>query len=101
NVPVAPLTAIPAGKLAPGTKALEISQDRLHEKRFVEELGGRPAVYAAVDSDGELKDAIERTGTPGVLKTRRDGYDGKGQWRIASAQEADGVRVPNAGLVYE
>ncbi len=101
NVPVAPLAAIPQAKLAPGTRALEIAQDRLREKRFVEELGGRPAAYAAVDSDSELKDAVERTGTPGVLKTRRDGYDGKGQWRILSVQEADGVRVPNAGLVYE
>ncbi|HYD25092.1 MAG TPA: 5-(carboxyamino)imidazole ribonucleotide synthase [Croceibacterium sp.] len=101
NVPVAPLAAIPAERLAPGTRALEIAQDRLREKRFVEDFGGRPAAYAAVDSDGELREAIERTGTPGILKTRRDGYDGKGQWRLASAHDVDGMRVPNAGLVYE
>ena len=87
--------------LLPGTRALEVAQDRLREKRFVEELGGRPAPYAAVDHDSELKGAIERTGTPGIVKTRREGYDGKGQWRIASAHEADGLRVPNEGLVYE
>ena len=100
NVPVAPL-AILADRLAPGTRALEVAQDRLREKRFVEELGGRPAPYAAVDTDHELAEAIERVGAPGILKTRRDGYDGKGQWRIASAHEAAGLRVPNDGLVYE
>jgi 5-(carboxyamino)imidazole ribonucleotide synthase len=101
NVPVAPLAAIPAGQLAPGTRALEVAQDRLREKRFVEELGGRPAAFAAVDADDGLRAAIERVGTPGILKTRREGYDGKGQWRIASAHEADGVQVPSDGLVYE
>ena len=101
NVPVAPLSAIPEGRLAPGPRALEVAQDRLREKRFVEDLGGRPAPYAAVDHDSELTGAIERTGTPGIVKTRREGYDGKGQWRIASAHEADGLRVPNDGLVYE
>jgi len=101
NVPVAPLAVIPEDRLAPGTRALEVAQDRLREKRFVEELGGRPAPYVAVDADPELQGAIERIGTPGILKTRREGYDGKGQWRISSAQEAAGLRVPNAGLVYE
>jgi 5-(carboxyamino)imidazole ribonucleotide synthase len=101
NVPVAPLAAIPAELLAPGTRALEIAQDRLREKRFVEELGGRAAPYVAIDGDDELQAAIERIGTPGILKTRRDGYDGKGQWRVASAHEVEGLRVPNAGLVYE
>jgi len=101
NVPVAPLVAIPDDLLAPATRALEIAQDRVREKRFIEDLGGRPAPYASVDADHELQGAIERTGTPGILKTRRDGYDGKGQWRLASAHEAAGLRVPNAGLVYE
>jgi 5-(carboxyamino)imidazole ribonucleotide synthase len=101
NVPVAPLAAIPAELLAPGIRALEVAQDRLREKRFVEELGGRPAAFAAVDADDELQTAMERVGVPGILKTRREGYDGKGQWRIGSAHEAEGVRVPNDGLVYE
>lgn len=101
NVPVAPLSAIPADRLAPGTRALEVAQDRLREKRFVEELGGRPAPYAPVDQDSELTSAIKRVGAPGIVKTRREGYDGKGQWRIASAHEAESLRVPNDGLVYE
>jgi 5-(carboxyamino)imidazole ribonucleotide synthase len=101
NVPVAPLAAMPPERLAPGTRALEVAQDRLREKRFVESLGGRPAPFAAADSGGDLPQAIAVIGTPGILKTRRDGYDGKGQWRIGSAHEADGLRVPPSGLVYE
>jgi 5-(carboxyamino)imidazole ribonucleotide synthase len=101
NVPVAPLAAVPAEMLVPGIRALEVAQDRLSEKRFVENLGGSPAPYVAIDADHELTGAIERTGTPGILKTRREGYDGKGQWRINSAPEAAGLRVPIAGLVYE
>src|SRR5690606_24391340 len=64
-------------------------------------LGGRPAPYAPVDQDSELPSAIKRVGAPGIVKTRREGYDGKGQWRIASAHEAESLRVPNDGLVYE
>jgi 5-(carboxyamino)imidazole ribonucleotide synthase len=101
NVPVAPLAAIPADKLAPGTRALEVAQDRLSEKRFVEQLGGQPAPYAAVDSAPDLCAAIEQVGAPGILKTRREGYDGKGQWRLASAGEAEGFDLPGEGLVYE
>ncbi|MDE1468054.1 5-(carboxyamino)imidazole ribonucleotide synthase [Aurantiacibacter sp. D1-12] len=101
NVPVEPLSAIPADLLAPGTKALEIAQDRVREKRFVEDVGGRPAPFAAVDHDSELADAVERVGAPGILKTRRDGYDGKGQWRLAQAHDAQGIRVPQSGSVYE
>jgi 5-(carboxyamino)imidazole ribonucleotide synthase len=101
NVPVAPLAVIPQDKLAPGTRALEIAQDRLREKRFAEELGGRTAPYAPISADDEVESAIERVGTPGILKTRREGYDGKGQRRIASAHEALDLRVPNSGLVYE
>src|SRR5690606_2183040 len=88
NVPVAPLAAVPQDRLAPGPRALEVAQDRLHERRFVEGLGGRAAPYAPVDADADMQGAIERIGTPGILKTRREGYDGKGQWRIASAHEA-------------
>jgi len=101
NVPVTPLAALPPDLLAPGTRALEVAQDRLREKRFVEDLGGRPAPYLPVDSDGELQGAIERVGAPGILKTRREGYDGKGQWRLSSAREVEGLRVPNDGLIYE
>ena len=101
NVPVGPLEVIPPEKLAPGARALEIAQDRMREKRFIEELGGRPAPYHPVDSRSDLEQAIERIGTPGILKTRRDGYDGKGQWRLDSAHDAEGLHLPSAPLVYE
>ena len=101
NVPAGPLAAIPPGKLWPPVKALEVAQDRLHEKAFAESCGGSPAPYAPVDSADDLARAIERIGTPGILKTRREGYDGKGQWRIESAREAEGLRLPGTDLVYE
>jgi 5-(carboxyamino)imidazole ribonucleotide synthase len=78
-----------------------VAQDRLHEKAFAETCGGRPAPYAAVDSADDLLRAVERIGAPGILKTRREGYDGKGQWRIEGAREAEGLRLPGSNLIYE
>ncbi len=101
NVPLAAVDAIPANLLTPHPKALGVAQDRLQEKRFVEELGARCAPYARVESEEDLARAVERIGTPGILKTARDGYDGKGQWRIASAHEAEGIRFPGRPCVYE
>ncbi len=100
NVPVEPLQPI-AERLAPHPRALETAQDRLNEKRFVEQLGGRPAPYAPVDAPSDLAAAVERIGTPGILKTRRDGYDGKGQWRIGNARDAEGFSHTGEPLVYE
>ena len=101
NVPVAPLAVFVGGQLAPGVAALEVAQDRLREKRFAVQNGGTTAPFAAVDHDSELDEAVRTIGAPGIMKTRRDGYDGKGQWRIASAIDAAGLRVPESGLVYE
>jgi len=101
NVPVAPLAALPAGSLAPNTRALEAAQDRLAEKRFVEGLDGRPAAFAPVDDETSLAAAIERIGLPGILKTRREGYDGKGQWRLNSTDDFAGVPIQKGGLIYE
>ncbi|MEM1196859.1 MAG: 5-(carboxyamino)imidazole ribonucleotide synthase [Pseudomonadota bacterium] len=101
NVPVSAVSAIPGAMLAPGPRALEVAQDRLKEKRFVEELGGACAPYARVESDDDFARAMERVGTPGILKTARDGYDGKGQWRVPSAHEAHGIRFPGQSCVYE
>jgi 5-(carboxyamino)imidazole ribonucleotide synthase len=101
NVPAGPLAVVPAGKLWPPARALEVAQDRLHEKAFAENCGGRPAPYAAVDSSDDLMRAVERIGAPGILKTRREGYDGKGQWRLETARDAEGLRLPGSNLVYE
>ncbi|MFA9200747.1 MAG: 5-(carboxyamino)imidazole ribonucleotide synthase [Cypionkella sp.] len=100
NVPAAPLAPLGA-KLRPGLRALEIAQDRLKEKRFAEEHGGRAAPFAAVESAEDLARAVERIGVPGILKTARDGYDGKGQWRIDTARDAEAIRLPQAPCVYE
>ena len=101
NVPVAPLAALAPVPVLPHSGALEIAQDRLAEKRFVSELGGTPAPFAPVDSDGDLAAAIRQIGAPGILKTRRDGYDGKGQWRIAMLEDADHLDLPTTPLIYE
>lgn len=101
NVPVAPLAALGQVPLLAHPRALETAQDRLSEKRFVEGLGGRPAPYAAVDSAEDLAAAIARIGAPGILKTRRDGYDGKGQWRIMTLADAEGLDLPDTPLIYE
>jgi 5-(carboxyamino)imidazole ribonucleotide synthase len=66
----------------PHPKALRVAQERIAEKRFVEQVGGRPARWAAVDSLASLEAAVATIGTPSILKTARFGYDGKGQVRI-------------------
>ncbi len=68
--------------LAPGARALAISQDRLAEKSFVRELGIETAPFAQVDDLEALAAAVATIGLPAVLKTRRFGYDGKGQVTI-------------------
>jgi 5-(carboxyamino)imidazole ribonucleotide synthase len=72
----------------PSAKSLEVAQDRVAEKRFVEALGGQPAAWAAVDSLADLDAAIALLGCPSVLKTRRLGYDGKGQARLTTPGDA-------------
>jgi 5-(carboxyamino)imidazole ribonucleotide synthase len=90
NIAAGPLAALAAeAPLYPPRAALEIAQDRLAEKRFVESLGGRPARFAPVDDRDGLDAALAGIGAPAVLKTRRFGYDGKGQARIMAAGEAD------------
>jgi 5-(carboxyamino)imidazole ribonucleotide synthase len=89
NIAAAPLSALAAeAPLYPPRRALEIAQDRLAEKDFVLQLGGRPAPFARVESSAELDEALAKIGTPAILKTRRFGYDGKGQARIMDPTEA-------------
>jgi 5-(carboxyamino)imidazole ribonucleotide synthase len=102
NVAAGPLNAICAhARLHPPALALETAQDRVSEKSFVERLGGRPAAWAQVDSATDLAAAVARIGAPGILKTRRDGYDGKGQWRIMAAADAAAIDLPAVPLIYE
>ena len=73
----------------PHPRALRIAQDRIAEKRFVEQVGGRPARWAAVNSRASLAEGLAHVGAPAVLKTARFGYDGKGQVKLESLADAD------------
>jgi 5-(carboxyamino)imidazole ribonucleotide synthase len=86
NLAVAPLEAL-GDKLRPGTKSLAIAQDRADEKRFIEANGGQVASWREVDSLVDIERAAAALGLPIVLKSRRLGYDGKGQAWVRSASE--------------
>jgi 5-(carboxyamino)imidazole ribonucleotide synthase len=101
NVPVAPLKALGGVPLYPGARALEVAQDRLSEKQFVTQLGGRTAPFMAVDTAEDLERALTEIGSPGILKTRREGYDGKGQYRIMYDHEAEGIALTGQAMVFE
>jgi 5-(carboxyamino)imidazole ribonucleotide synthase len=88
NLPVAPLEAL-GDKLRPSTRSLAVAQDRAREKAFIEECGARVAQWQAVASIEDVRNAVERVGLPLVLKTRRYGYDGKGQAWIRSPDETE------------
>jgi 5-(carboxyamino)imidazole ribonucleotide synthase len=98
NIDAAALDALASETLLrPHRRALAIAQDRLEEKNFVAGLGGRPARFAPVSSPAELESAIARIGTPAILKTRRFGYDGKGQARLAGPDDAGAAWQAVAG----
>jgi len=80
NVPLAALRAVAAVVPAhPGPDMLAVTQDRVAEKTRAQALGVPTPAFRAVDSLQDLTNAVASLGTPAVLKTRRDGYDGKGQ----------------------
>ncbi len=80
NVPVAAAKALAADvPVFPPAKALEVSQDRVAEKTFLNGIGISTADYRPVDNDLQLTDALKEFSGAGILKTRRMGYDGKGQ----------------------
>jgi 5-(carboxyamino)imidazole ribonucleotide synthase len=104
NVPVASARAIARIRpVWPPPRALEAAQDRLSEKRMFGRLGIPVAPFAPVDTPGDLTRAMAALGAPGVLKTRRLGYDGKGQARIRHARDAASAFEQLAGqkLIYE
>lgn len=83
NVPVETVQFLEALKpVRPGSKALEVAQERLAEKRLARSLGASTADFAEVNSLEELRDQVKRIGLPAVIKTNRFGYDGKGQAKI-------------------
>lgn len=74
--------------LRPNAMALAVSQDRLTEKTFFNERNIKTAPFQAIDTMDGLAVAIQEIGTPSILKTRRLGYDGKGQRKIATPEDA-------------
>lgn len=98
NVPTSALDLIEdIVPIRPGRNALAVSQDRVDEKSWLESLGIGVAPWHAVDSRDALNSAIGAVGTPSILKTRRFGYDGKGQSRIGSIEDADAAWEAVAG----
>jgi 5-(carboxyamino)imidazole ribonucleotide synthase len=92
NVPAASAMILAARRpVLPDRKILETTQDRLAEKDFVTRLGIGTADYADISSAAALRTAISRIGLPAVLKTRRFGYDGKGQAIIRDGDDLDVV----------
>ena len=90
NVPAATLEVCSRVKtVLPGAKSFAVAQDRLAEKDFISGLGIEVAPYAAIDSLDQLNAALARIKPPAILKTRRLGYDGKGQVMIRDRAEAE------------
>lgn len=90
NIPTTALDTVEVLKpIRPGREALRISQDRLTEKAFLRDLGLSVAPFADVADAAGLKAAVAQIGVPSILKTRRFGYDGKGQARLKTPEDMD------------
>jgi 5-(carboxyamino)imidazole ribonucleotide synthase len=104
NVPVATARFL-AERVAvyPPVKALEVAQDRLMEKSFFRELGIPTPEFEPVETRDDLERAVERIGLPAVLKTRRLGYDGKGQYVLRERHDVGRAweLFPNGDLILE
>jgi 5-(carboxyamino)imidazole ribonucleotide synthase len=91
----------------PSPRALSIAQDRLAEKTMFRELGIPVPAFADVTSRADLEAAVATIGIPAILKTRRLGYDGKGQFRIKSTADVEaawnalGAQAESVGLILE
>jgi 5-(carboxyamino)imidazole ribonucleotide synthase len=89
NIPLAAIDAVLATRVVyPPIAALGVAQDRLSEKRFMQDLGLATAPFADVASQADLMAAIAAIGLPAILKTRRFGYDGKGQIVLRTLDDA-------------
>ncbi|MGH1452580.1 MAG: 5-(carboxyamino)imidazole ribonucleotide synthase [Paracoccaceae bacterium] len=98
NIPTSALDILEKIRpIRPGREALRVSQDRLTEKDFLTDLGLKTAPYAPVDTAGDLAAAMAEIGTPAILKTRRFGYDGKGQSKLDSPRDAGRAMADMAG----
>ncbi len=89
--------------VTPGSDVLRITQNRLLEKTFVSDSGIPVAAFAAIGSIDDVTEAAENIGFPAILKTVRGGYDGKGQWRVNTLEEARSAlaQANGAPLIWE
>jgi 5-(carboxyamino)imidazole ribonucleotide synthase len=104
NIPVESLEGLPGkARISPPLRALGCAQDRLSEKRTFELLGIPTTRYAHVDSRESLQLAVKAIGLPGVLKTRRMGYDGKGQFVLRKPADLERAwdALGKSPLLYE
>ncbi len=98
NIPTEALDILSAIRpIHPGREALRVSQDRLTEKTFLNDLGLQTAPFADITDADSLSAALAEIGTPAILKTRRFGYDGKGQARIMLPDDAEKALADMAG----
>ncbi len=98
NIPTTALDLLETLRpIRPGREALRVSQDRLTEKTFLRDLGLKTAPFADVSDLASLEAAVADLGTPAILKTRRFGYDGKGQARIKSDADIAQAHADMAG----
>ncbi len=105
NVPagaVARLQALGA-QVAPGPLALATAQDRVAEKRFFQAAGLATAAFHPVDGPGDIVAGLPGLGSPALLKTRREGYDGKGQTWVDGADDAEAAfaRIGSVPAILE
>jgi 5-(carboxyamino)imidazole ribonucleotide synthase len=89
--------------VTPSSNVLRVTQDRLLEKRFVRSCGIATADFAEINRMDDIAEAAMSIGFPAILKTVRGGYDGKGQWRVTSLDEARAAfsAAQGAQLIYE
>lgn len=98
NVPTSALDLLESLRpIRPGRRALAVSQDRVAEKAFLNDLGLQTAPWAAVGSEADLRAAVAALGCPAILKTARLGYDGKGQVRLSDETEVPAAWAAMAG----
>ncbi|MBY5931679.1 5-(carboxyamino)imidazole ribonucleotide synthase [Tateyamaria omphalii] len=98
NIPTLTLDALEDhAPIRPGREALRVSQDRLVEKEFLQGLGLKTAPFADVPDMAALATALPQISTPAILKTRRFGYDGKGQARIMEPTGAEAALAEMQG----
>ncbi len=92
NIPAEPMAALnDAPGLFPPVAALSATQDRLEEKNFLQSLSLPVANFSAIDSLSDLESGVEALGFPAMLKTRRFGYDGKGQAKLSKSDDLSEV----------